>query len=118
MYLAARRRHDLETRGVGTGKIKMVLNRKSRGERIEPPGVYFRKADQVAAIPVDESLVDASEFKLDGVKPETMVECAKIAEFCSGSALLRKPTGFKSAVSSWLHGSERSPELVSQAALR
>ncbi|MBZ5608845.1 MAG: hypothetical protein LAP38_11330 [Acidobacteriia bacterium] len=118
LYLAARRRHDLETRGVGTGKIKMVLNRKSRGERIEPPGVYFRKADQVAAIPVDESLVDASEFKLDGVKPETMVECAKIAEFCSGSALLRKPTGFKSAVSSWLHGSERSPELVSQAALR
>ncbi len=118
LYLAARRRHDLETRGVGSGKIKVVLNRKSRGDISEPPGVYFRKSEQVAAIPLDENLVDASEFKLEGVKAETIVECAKIAEFCSGSELLRKPSGFKSVVSSWLRGSQPVPELVSHAALR
>ncbi len=118
LYLAARRRDELEKRGVGVGKIKMILNRKTRGGGMEPPpGVYFRKADEVAAIPFDESLVDASEFKLDGVKPETIVEFAKIAEFCGGVELVRKQSGFKSAMS-WLRGSSRTPELVSQAAVR
>ena len=118
LYLAARRRDELEKRGVRVGKIKMIVNRKTRADVVEPPGVYFRKADQVAAIPFDNNLVDASAFSLENVKPETLVECAKIAEFCSGVELVRKPTGFKSTVSGWLRGSPRTPELVSQAAVR
>jgi MinD-like ATPase involved in chromosome partitioning or flagellar assembly len=118
LYLAARRRDELEKRGVGAGKIKMVINRKTRGDLVEPPGVYFRKADQVAAIPVDESLVDASAFTLEGVKTETIVECARIAELCGDVELVRKQSGFKSALPGWLRGSGRTPELVSQAALR
>jgi Flp pilus assembly CpaE family ATPase len=118
LHLAARRRHHLEMRGVGLAKVKFILNRKARGQGDERASGYYTKADEVAAIPVDESLVDASEFRLEAAKAETIAECTKIAEYCSGTVLAPRRSGSRFSIAGWLRGSSRSPELYSQAAAR
>jgi len=116
LYLATRRRYDLETRGVGATKVKYIINRK--GDRAIPREAGWAiDAEKIAAIPVDPNLVDVSEFKVDLVHSATLAEYAKIAEFCCGRTLVPKRSGFRRFwLEGWLRGSSRSPELYSSAA--
>ncbi len=88
MYLAMRRYHDLEMRGVGAGKIKYIVNRKPPANAISVAVHASIEANQIAAIPVDGGLIDISEFRPEAVRQETYQECIHIAEFCSGITLV------------------------------
>lgn len=117
LYLAARRRYDLEARGVGATKVKYIINRKTSDRAVPREAGWVIDAEKIAVIPVDASLVDASEFKMDLVDPATLAEYTKVAEFCCGRTLLPKRTGFRRFwLEGWLRGSSRSPELYSTAA--
>ena len=117
LYLASRRRYDLEALGVAGGKIKYVINRKAYDRGIPREAGWAIDAEKIAAIPADPSLVDASEFRVDLADPATLAEYTKVAEFCSGRTLLPKRSGFRRFwMESWLRGSSRSPELYSTAA--
>jgi MinD-like ATPase involved in chromosome partitioning or flagellar assembly len=117
LFLAARRRYDLEARGVGVTKVKYIVNRKTLDRAIPREAGWAIDAEKIAAIPVDPSLVDASEFKVDLVDSATIAEYTKIAEFCCGRVLLPKRSGFRRFwLESWLRGSSRSPELYTTAA--
>jgi pilus assembly protein CpaE len=118
LYLAVRRQRDLESRGVGLAKVKYILNRKLAGQSIESQAGDFIKAQELAAIPLDASLVDASEFRLNAAHADTIAECTKIAEFCCGMTLVSRRSGWANSISGWLRGSARTPELLSQAAVR
>jgi MinD-like ATPase involved in chromosome partitioning or flagellar assembly len=116
LYLATRRRYDLETRGVSAAKVKYILNRMTPGQAVPREAGWAINAEKIAAIPVDPNLVDASELHLDQVNLATVAEYTRIAEFCCGTALAPKRTGFRWFwLESWLRGS-RSPELYSSAA--
>lgn len=116
LFLAGRRRYDLETRGIGTVKVKYVINRKRADRAIPREAGWVIEAEKIAAIPLEPALVDASEFKIESVDSATLAEYTKIAEFCCGRALLPKRSGFRRFwLESWLRGS-RSPELYSTAA--
>ncbi len=117
LYLAARRRYDLEARGIGAGKVKYIVNRKAADRDVPREAGWAIDAEKIAAIPVDPSLLDASEFQLEQVNLATIAEYTKIAEFCCGTTLVPKRTGFRWFwLESWLRGSSRSPELYSSAA--
>jgi pilus assembly protein CpaE len=117
LYLATRRRYDLEARGVGAGKVKYIVNRKAAGREIPREAGWAIDAEKIAAIPVDASLLDASELQPDLVNFATLAEYTKIAEFCSGLTLLPKRQGFRwFGIEGWLRGSSRTPELYSSAA--
>jgi MinD-like ATPase involved in chromosome partitioning or flagellar assembly len=117
LYLASRRRYELEARGVAGAKVKYIVNRKSLDRAIPREAGWAIDAEKIAAIPMDPSLVDASEFRVDLADSATLVECTKVAEFCCGRTLLPKRTGFRRFwLESWLRGSSRSPELYSTAA--
>jgi MinD-like ATPase involved in chromosome partitioning or flagellar assembly len=117
LYLAARRRYDLEARGVGATKVKYIINRKTLDRAIPREAGWAIDAEKIAAIPTDPSLVDASEFNVDLADPVTLAEYTKVAEFCCGRSLLPKRSGFRRFwLESWLRGSSRSPELYSTAA--
>jgi Flp pilus assembly CpaE family ATPase len=116
LFLATRRRYELESRGVGATKVKYIVNRKAPDREIPREAGWAIDAEKIAAIPVDPSLLDASELQLDLVNLATIAEYTKIAEFCCGTALVPKRTGFRWFwLESWLRGS-RSPELYSSAA--
>jgi MinD-like ATPase involved in chromosome partitioning or flagellar assembly len=116
LYLAARRRYDLEARGVPAVKIKYIVNRKSDCDIPREAG-WVIDAEKIAAIPVDASLIDASEFRVGLADSATLAECTKVAEFCCGRTLLPKRSGFRRFwLDSWLRGSSRSPELYSTPA--
>jgi MinD-like ATPase involved in chromosome partitioning or flagellar assembly len=115
LYLATRRRYDLEARGVAAGKVKYIVNRKTARDLPREAG-WAIDAEKVAAIPVDESLIDASELHPDLVNLATLAEYTKVAEFCCGTQLVTKRSGFRwFGLDGWLRGS-RSPELYSSAA--
>jgi pilus assembly protein CpaE len=115
LYLASRRRYDLEARGAGTSKLRYVVNRKAKNLAIPREAGWSIDAEKIAAIPPDENLWDAHEFRLDAAKPETIAEFTKIAEFCAGTALVPKRAGFRKFwLESWVRGS-RTPELYSSA---
>jgi MinD-like ATPase involved in chromosome partitioning or flagellar assembly len=117
LRLAARRRHDLEARGVASTKVKYIVNRKTSDQAFPREAGWAIDAEKIAAVPVDHSLVDASEFKIDLADSATLAEFTKVAEFCCGRALLPKRTGFRRFwLEGWLRGSSRSPELYSTAA--
>jgi Flp pilus assembly CpaE family ATPase len=117
LYLASRRRYELEARGVAAAKIKYIVNRKTCDRAIPREAGWAIDAEKIAAIPVDSSLVDASEFRVDTVDSATLAEYTKVAEFCCGRTLLPKRSGFRRFwFESWLRGSSRSPELYSTAA--
>lgn len=117
LYLAGRRRYDLEARGVGTGKVKYVINRKRADRAIPREAGWAIEAEKIAAIPVEPVLVDASELRVESIDSATLAEYTKIAEFCCGRVLLPKRSGFRRFwLESWLRGSSRSPELYSTAA--
>jgi MinD-like ATPase involved in chromosome partitioning or flagellar assembly len=117
LYLATRRRYDLEARGVASTKVKYIVNRKANARELPREAGWAIDAEKIAAIPVDESLLDASELQLDLVNLATLAEYTKIAEFCCGTTLVSKRTGFHwFGLDSWLRGSSRSPELYSSAA--
>ncbi len=117
LFLAARRRYDLEARGVGATKVKYIVNRKTLDRTLPREAGWAIDAEKIAAIPVDTSLIDASELKMDLVDCATLAEYTKVAEFCCGRSLLPKPTGFRRFwLENWLRGSSRSPELYSTAA--
>ena len=117
LYLAARRRYDLEARGVGPGKVKYIVNRKLSDRALPREAGWAIDAEKIAAIPVDSSLIDASELKIDLVDSATLAEYTKVAEFCCGRALLPKRTGIRRFwLEGWLRGSSRSPELYTTAA--
>jgi MinD-like ATPase involved in chromosome partitioning or flagellar assembly len=117
LYLATRRRYDLEARGVGATKVKYILNRKAPHREVPREAGWAIDAEKIAAIPLDASLLDASELQLDLVNFATIAEYTKIAEFCCGRALVPKRTGFRWFwLEGWLRGSSRSPELYSSAA--
>ena len=117
LYLAGRRRYDLEARGVGAAKVKYIVNRKAFDRPIPREAGWVIDTEKIAAIPVDPCLVDASELRLDLVAPGTLAELTKIAEFCCGRTLLPKRSGFRRFwLESWLRGSSRSPELYTTAA--
>ena len=84
LYLAARRRYDLEARGVATTKVKYIVNRKTAERAIPREAGWAIDAEKIAVIPLDPSLVDASEFKVDLIEPATLAEYTKVAEFCCG----------------------------------
>ncbi len=116
LYLASRRRYDLEARGVGSSKLKYVVNRKAKNVAIPREAGWSIDAEKIAAIPHDENLWDAPEFRLDHARPETIAEFTKIAEFCSGTTLVPKRAGFRKFwLETWVRGS-RTPELYSPAA--
>ena len=117
LYLASRRRYELEARGVAGAKVKYIVNRKSFDRAIPREAGWAIDAEKIAAIPIDPSLVDASEFRVDLVDSATLVEYTKVAEFCCGRTLLPKRSGFRRFwLEGWLRGSSRSPELYSTAA--
>ena len=117
LYLAARRRYDLEARGVGAAKVKYIVNRKAYDRAIPREAGWAIDAEKIAAIPADPNLVDASEIRFDLLASATLAEYTKIAEFCSGRTLLPKRHGFRRFwLESWLRGSSRSPELYTTAA--
>jgi cellulose biosynthesis protein BcsQ len=87
LLLAARRRHDLEKRGVGAPNVKYILSRKLEGQTIPRGACDEIEAGRIADIPVDENLLDASEFNPSAAKRRTVAECEKIAEFCSGASI-------------------------------
>jgi septum formation inhibitor-activating ATPase MinD len=87
LLLAARRRHDLDKRGVGAPSVKYILNRKVDGRTIPRGACDEIETSRIADIPVDENLLDASEFNPKAAKRRTLVECEKIAEFCSGGSI-------------------------------
>jgi MinD-like ATPase involved in chromosome partitioning or flagellar assembly len=117
LYLAARRRYDLEARGVGSAKVKFVINRKPLDRAIPREAGWAIDAEKIAAIPVDPSLIDASDFRVDLADGATLAEYTKIAEFCIGRTLIQKRSGFRRFwLESWLRGSSRSPELYTTAA--
>jgi MinD-like ATPase involved in chromosome partitioning or flagellar assembly len=117
LYLAARRRYDLEARGVAATKVKYIINRKTLGRTIPREAGWAIDAEKIAAIPADASLIDASEFRVDLADSATLAEYTKVAEFCCGRTLLPKRTGFRRFwLESWLRGSSRSPELYTTAA--
>jgi len=117
LYLAARRRYDLEGRGVGNAKVKYVVNRINPGRALPREAGWAIDAEKIAAIPHQASLVDASELKMDLVDSPSIAEYTKIAEFCCGRTLAPKRSGFRRFwLESWLRGSSRSPELYSTAA--
>ena len=117
LYLAARRRYDLEARGVGASKVKYIVNRKTFDRAIPREAGWAIDAEKIAAIPVDASLVDASELGMDLVDSATLAEYTKVAEFCCGRSLLPKRSGFRRFwLEGWLRGSSRSPELYTTAA--
>jgi hypothetical protein len=82
------------------------------GEEIE--------AGQIADIPVDENLHDASEFNPSAAKSQTVAECIKIAEFCSGDRIQSnsQPPWKKFFASGWFHSPSRAPQLSIQPARR
>jgi MinD-like ATPase involved in chromosome partitioning or flagellar assembly len=117
LYLAARRRYDLEARGVAASKVKYIVNRKAFDRAIPREAGWAIDAEKIAAIPADPSLVDASEFRADLADSATLAEYTKVAEFCCGRTLLPKRSGFRRFwLENWLRGSSRSPELYSTAA--
>jgi MinD-like ATPase involved in chromosome partitioning or flagellar assembly len=117
LYLAARRRYDLEARGVGAAKVKYIVNRKAYDRSIPREAGWAIDAEKIAAIPVEPNLIDACDLKLDLLSSATIAEYTKIAEFCCGRALLPKRNGFRRFwLESWLRGSSRSPELYTTAA--
>jgi Flp pilus assembly CpaE family ATPase len=117
LYLAARRRYDLEARGVSAAKIKYIVNRKTLDRAIPREAGWAIDAEKIAAIPADPSLVDASEFRVDLADPDAIAEYTKVAEFCCGRTLLPKRSGFRRFwMEGWLRGSSRSPELSSTPA--
>jgi len=87
LLLAARRRHDLEKRGVGAPNVRYVLNRKLDGQTMPRGACGEIEAGRIADIPVDENLSDMSEFNPNAAKRRTLAECVKIAEFCSGGSI-------------------------------
>jgi MinD-like ATPase involved in chromosome partitioning or flagellar assembly len=116
LYLAARRRYDLEARGVCATKVKYIVNRKALDRAIPREAGWTIDAEKLAAIPTDPCLIDASELKMDLLDSATIAEYTKIAEFCCGRTLLPKRSGFRRFwLESWLRGS-RSPELYTTAA--
>ena len=117
LYLAARRRYDLEARGVAAAKIKYIINRKTSDRDIPREAGWAIDAEKIAAIPADASLVDASEFRVDLADSATLAEYTKVAEFCCGRTLVPRRSGFRRFwLESWLRGSSRSPELYTTAA--
>jgi MinD-like ATPase involved in chromosome partitioning or flagellar assembly len=117
LYLAARRRYDLEARGVGAGKVKYIVNRKNSDRALPREAGWVIDAEKIAAIPVDPSLVDASELVMDAADSATLAEYTKVAEFCCGRSLVSKRSGLRRfRLENWLRGSSRSPELYSTAA--
>jgi Flp pilus assembly CpaE family ATPase len=120
LRLAARRRHDLEQRGVGAAKVKYILSRRSDGKIIPGVGGEEIEAGRIADIPVDENLYDASEFNPSAAKSQTVAECIKIAEFCSGGSIpsCPKPTRKRFFSAGWFHSTSRTPQLSIQPARR
>jgi MinD-like ATPase involved in chromosome partitioning or flagellar assembly len=117
LYLATRRRYDLEARGVGAAKVKYIMNRKTADRAVPREAGWVIDAEKIAAIPLDPSLLDASELQPGLVNPATIAEYTKIAEFCCGATLVPKRSGFRwFGLEGWLRGSSRSPELYSSAA--
>ncbi|HTB16872.1 MAG TPA: hypothetical protein VK708_02100, partial [Bryobacteraceae bacterium] len=117
LYLAARRRYDLEARAVAASKIKYIVNRTTFDRAIPREAGWAIDAEKIAAIPADPSLVDASEFRVDLADSATLAAYTKVAEFCCGHSLLPKRTGFRRFwLESWLRGASRSPELSSTPA--
>jgi MinD-like ATPase involved in chromosome partitioning or flagellar assembly len=120
LRLAARRRSDLEQRGVGAAKVKYILSRRLEGRTISRVAREEIEAGQIADIPVDENLYDASEFNPSAAKSQTVAECIKIAEFCSGDSIQSssQPPWKKFFASGWFHSPSRAPQLSIQAARR
>ena len=122
LRLAARRRDDLEARGVGAANVKYVLNQKLCGRTASvQEGRSAFESGSIAAIPLDENLFDASEFKPSIAKPQTLAECVKIAEFCIGKTIdsgKRQQPKRKFFARGWLRLGSRTPELSIEPAGR
>lgn len=117
LFLAARRRYDLETRGIGAQRVKYIVNRHMQDRPLPREAGWAIDAEKLAVIPADPSLIDASEFNMDRVHSTTLAEYTKVAEFCCGRSLLPKRSGLRRfRLESWFRGSSRSPELYSTAA--
>jgi hypothetical protein len=101
-------------------KVKHILSRWS--EKTIVAGVVVKKleAGRIADIPVDENLHDASEFNPQAAKSETVAECIKIAEFCSGGNILSnsQPRRKKFFASGWFQPASRTPQPSTQTARR
>jgi len=116
LFLATRRRYELEARGVNSAKVKYIINRKTAIRAVPREAGWAIDAEKIAAIPLDASLLDASELQPDLVNFATIAEYTKIAEFCCGTTLVPKRSGFHwFGLEGWLRSS-RSPDLYSTAA--
>lgn len=115
LYLAARRRYQLESRGLAATKVRYIVNRKSGDRALPRDAGWAIDAEKIAAIPFDPGLADACELSLKSVAPATLGEFAKVAEFCCGRTLLPKRAGFRFRLGAWVRGSSPEPELYSTA---
>jgi Flp pilus assembly CpaE family ATPase len=119
LRLAARRRHDLEARGVGATRVKYIFSRRLEGKRAPSgPGEEI-EAERIADIPVDENLYDVSEFNPSTAKAKTLAECVKVAEFCNGASIEsgRRPRR-KFFASGWFGVGTRTPQWSAEQAGR
>src|SRR5580658_9487793 len=117
LFLATRRRYDLEARGIASSKLKYIVNRKAPDRALPREAGWAIDAEKIAEIPVDASLLDASELPSHLLNFATIAEYTRIAEFCCGTTLVAKRSGFRwFGLEGWLRGSSRSPELYSSAA--
>jgi MinD-like ATPase involved in chromosome partitioning or flagellar assembly len=117
LFLAARRRYDLEQRGVGASNVKYILNRRLDGQTIPRGACEEIETSRIADIPADENLFDASEFNPAAAKRRTLAECVKIAEFCSGGSIEPSVPGPKRKFfsSGWFRGGSHASQLSSGA---
>jgi len=112
LYLATRRRYDLEARGVGAAKVKFIVNRVRLNEELPRESGWAIGAEKVASIPWDENLMDASDFRPALARSATLAGFARIAECCSGVAL-GAPTEMPRK--SWFEGWTRSSRALAHS---
>ena len=74
--------------------MKYIINRKAPDRAVPREAGWAIDAEKIAAIPLDTSLLDASELHMELVNSATIAEYMQIAEFCSGAKIVRKRSSF------------------------
>jgi MinD-like ATPase involved in chromosome partitioning or flagellar assembly len=104
LYLASRRRHDLEARGVATAKVKFVVNRMRHDQPLPHEAGWPIDSEKLVAIPFDDNLLDACEFRSSLARSATIAGFAKIAEVCGGVSFASEAEPRKSWLQGWMRG--------------
>jgi MinD-like ATPase involved in chromosome partitioning or flagellar assembly len=116
LQLATRRRYDLEARGVASAKVKFILNRLRANQSMPREAGWAINLEKIAAIPMDETLIDASGFRPALADPSTVAAFARVAEYSTGLKLTPAPeTSRKSWLEGWMRPSRSLAHSTSAA---